>query len=812
MKMRLHMNIDRKGVAVFRIVPVLVGALALATMLAPAAARPGESACVHTDAVFYSTDTILLAGRLHAAQSSCADYYLSVTPDANGFPRGGVAPVVRANGPQFHAMPEIRLTVWAGWVQQPGNCSVPFTDETAEECWYEAGVAARLKMRDAGYDVAQGDTWAINEVGASTPPLEQMAKDIFNGVGKARVDFRAFVHGLYTGTGEPDMPPARGLVFAADPTQITTDLGDYKQGLRAWYRDAPFWSDMSTYVRFWAQETYADARNWGVGVPPSSLADRASHLNDYFQHAERLADVDPDASSEARSFLDAAYTPVANAAYPWGAGFGFTNITPLQMQNFIATQTYALRSSPAATRFGFAWVPNNTAIPRPPPTSLAALRDTLAQSIQGSQTDPAGACGVALALCDSSLDGAYFTEAWKTFTDATPPVVLPEVMGERGANGWYVGDVTVSWNVSDPESAFTTHGCATSRVDTDTTGETFTCTAESLGGPSVPVTVTIKRDATPPALSVPDDMTLDATGRDGATVEYSASARDAFDPDPSVRCDPPSGSVFPLGTTTVGCTATDAAGNTTSKSFHVHVIDPTPPVVVPEVSGKLGKNGWYVGDVTVSWNVSDPESDFTTDGCATRTVDTDTAGTTFTCTATSLGGKTVAPPVTIKRDATPPALSVPDDIAVDATGPEGASIDYAVSATDALDPAPAVSCDPPPGSVFPVGTTTVACTATDAAGNISRATFAVHVRGANEQIGRLGVRLAAAHLPHGLTTALLAKLDAAARALASGDSACPHLDAFVTLVRNAERVGHMSAGVADAFAEAAASAADVSGC
>jgi hypothetical protein len=247
---------------------------------------------------------------------------------------------------------------------------------------------------------------------------------------------------------------------------------------------------MSTYVRFWAQETYADTRNWAV--QGSSLAGRVAHLNDYFQHAERLADVDPNASQEARSFLAAAYTPVANAAYwysapeltPNGVGFGFTNVTLPQMQNFIATQTYALRSSPAATRFGFAWVPNNTAIPRPPPTSLAALRDTLAQSIQGSQTDPAGACGVALALCDSSLDGAYFTEAWKTFTDATPPVVLPEVMGERGANGWYVGDVTVSWNVSDPESAFTTHGCATSRVDTDTTGETFTCTAESLGGPS----------------------------------------------------------------------------------------------------------------------------------------------------------------------------------------------------------------------------------------------------------------------------------------------------------------------------------------
>jgi HYR domain len=643
--MRVQMNIHREGVAVFRIVPLLVAALALATLLGPAAARPADSVCVHTDAVFYSTDTMLLAGRLHAAQSSCADYYLSVTPAADGSPRGGVAPVVRANGPQFHAMPEVRLRVWTTWVQQTGNS------------WYQAGVEVRRRMVTAGFDVAQGDTWAINEVG--TPSGMDMAKEVFNDVGSAREDLRDFVRGLYT--GDPGMPPAPGLVFVANPTQITADLEQYKDGLRSWYRDGPFWSAMSQYVRFWAQETYADTRNWGV--PGSSLADRAAHLNDYFQHANRLAEVDPDASPAARAFLAATYMPIANAAYPWGPpelmadgiGFGFTSVTLPQMQNFIATQTYALRSSLTNARFGFAWVPNTAANPRPSATTLAALRDTLAQSIQGSQTDPAGACGPALTLCDSSLNGAAFTEAWKTFTDATPPVVVPEVDGPLGANSWYVGDVSLSWNVSDPESAVTTNGC----------------------------------------------------------------------------------------------------------------------------------------DTTI--------------------VDTDTAGTTFTCTATSLGGATTSQ-LTVKRDATAPVLLLPGDLSVDATGPEGATIDYAVSAADELTPDPVVSCDQQPGSGFPVGTTTVTCTATDAAGNIGTATFAVHVRGAEEQIGRLGDGLVAAQLKHGLTTALLAKLDAAARALASGDSACPHLNALVTFVRNAEGVNHLSANLADAFVEAARRAADVSGC
>jgi len=619
--------------AMSRILPLITAALGLLALLVPSAARPEDSPCVHTAAVFYSTDSVNLAARLHAAPSNCADYYISLIPGSdNRTPRNGVAATIRANGPQFHAMQEVRLRPWGIWVQQTGNT------------WYQAGVTARTLMATAGanYDITGGDTWAINEVG--TPSSVDMAEAVFNGDGTARQDFQDFVRGLYT--GEPGMPPAPGLVFVADPTQITTDLGGYKDGLRRWFRDDAFWGDMSQYVRFWAQETYADSRNWGV--PGSSLADRAAHLNDYFQHAERLVDVDPEVSSAARTFLAAAYTPVANAAYRWPApgeiGFGSTDLSVPQMQNFIATQMYALRSSPAAARFGFAWVPNGT--------PNATLRDSLAQSIRNSETDPAGACGVAFALCDSSVDRAFFTEAWKTFTDATPPVV------------------------------------------------------------------------------------------------------------------------------------------------------------VPELSGPLGQNDWYVGDVTVSWGVSDPESTFTTSGCETTIVHTDTAGTTFICSATSLGGETTAS-VTVKRDTTAPVVSVPGDLAGDATSPDGATVDYSVSADD---PSAVVTCDSESGSVFPIGTTTVHCEAIDPAGNIGTETFAVHVRGADEQIPRLGDSVVAADLGHGLTTALLAKLDAAAQALASGERACPHLDAFVTLVRNAERAHHIESSVAGAFVDAATRAARVAVC
>ena len=84
--------------------------------------------------------------------------------------------------------------------------------------------------------------------------------------------------------------------------------------------------------------------------------------------------------------------------------------------------------------------------------------------------------------------------------------------------------------------------------------------------------------------------------------------------------------------------------------------DITPPTITPTVSGTLGKNGFYVSDVTVSWDVRDGESEVSTTGCDTTTLTSDTAGTTFTCTATSAGG-TASKSVTVKRDATAPTVT-----------------------------------------------------------------------------------------------------------------------------------------------------------
>jgi len=80
---------------------------------------------------------------------------------------------------------------------------------------------------------------------------------------------------------------------------------------------------------------------------------------------------------------------------------------------------------------------------------------------------------------------------------------------------------------------------------------------------------------------VPEDMTVEATDAKGAEVQFgdTITAIDAVDGPVPFTADPPSGSRFPLGTTIVTVTASDAAGNTATKTFKIKVVDTTGPTI-----------------------------------------------------------------------------------------------------------------------------------------------------------------------------------------------------------------------------------------
>jgi hypothetical protein len=87
---------------------------------------------------------------------------------------------------------------------------------------------------------------------------------------------------------------------------------------------------------------------------------------------------------------------------------------------------------------------------------------------------------------------------------------------------------------------------------------------------------------------MPEDRTVEASGPSGTTVNYVApTATDTVDPEPDVSCDRASGFTFPIGTTTVTCTATDSVGNSSTDTFDVTVTDTVAPATTL-VSGPSG--------------------------------------------------------------------------------------------------------------------------------------------------------------------------------------------------------------------------------
>lgn len=259
--------------------------------------------------------------------------------------------------------------------------------------------------------------------------------------------------------------------------------------------------------------------------------------------------------------------------------------------------------------------------------------------------------------------------------------------------------------------------------DVEVTSSTHTLELELLPEPST--------DTTPPVVTVPANTIREATGPGGAAVTYSgATAVDDVDGSLTPLCSPASGTTFPLGSTTVTCSATDSAGNTGSNSFTVTVQDTTAPAL--SLPSSITEEATGSGGATVNFSASanDLVSGSVAPVCAPASGSVFGLGsTTVSCTATDAAGNTSAPGTfTVSvTDTTGPILSLPDDITEEATGPNGATVAYTATAVDAVSGAVAVDCTPASGSVFPLGTTTVSCSAADAANNSSTATFDVTV-------------------------------------------------------------------------------------
>jgi hypothetical protein len=254
---------------------------------------------------------------------------------------------------------------------------------------------------------------------------------------------------------------------------------------------------------------------------------------------------------------------------------------------------------------------------------------------------------------------------------------------------------------------------------------TVTCNVmdAASNGSSCSFTITVN-DTQPPAITCPAHMNATAaTGQNCAMVSYTTPTANDNCSGATVNCAPASGTCFPIGTTTVTCTAMDASKNTGSCSFTVTV---APPCTISCPANITRGNDPNQCGAVVTFAPTTSGGGCGTVACSPASGSLFPKGTTTVMCSTT-AGPSCSFMVTV-NDTQPPTITCPANIniAAEATCPPTSSkvVSFAATASDNC-PGVSVVCSPPSGSTFPIGTTMVTCNATDSSGNSSQCSFTV---------------------------------------------------------------------------------------
>jgi hypothetical protein len=232
---------------------------------------------------------------------------------------------------------------------------------------------------------------------------------------------------------------------------------------------------------------------------------------------------------------------------------------------------------------------------------------------------------------------------------------------------------------------------------------------------------------TPPTIACPGNITRNTdSGQCTAVVAFSPTAGGT--PAPTVTCVPASGSAFAKGVTTVNCTASNGVGSNASCSFTVTVNDAQPPTVIcPANIMANTATGQCSAAVTYTTPTAMDNCSGSTVVCSPASGSTFQKGTTtVTCTATDASSNTASCSFSVTVvDNQAPTITCPANQSAIGTGPT--VVTYPAPTANDNCSGVTASCTPASGSTFQVGTTTVNCTATDAANNTGTCSFTVTV-------------------------------------------------------------------------------------
>lgn len=222
--------------------------------------------------------------------------------------------------------------------------------------------------------------------------------------------------------------------------------------------------------------------------------------------------------------------------------------------------------------------------------------------------------------------------------------------------------VAFAVTASDPQEGPLTPTCNhTSNANYPVGTTAVSCSVTDRDGHTASDDFLITIIDSPPAIDAHADLVLEAQTASGANVIYTLPAsRDIQDGIVPVNCLPLSNQIYPVGHTTVTCTAIDKSNHTAISFFDVHVRDTIAPTVnVSVIDGTPGEAGWYKGpgSVILSWSWFDAVGVAnTTPDCSVDQITND-GQRSLTCFATDAAGNQGSRNIVVKLDRTAPVVT-----------------------------------------------------------------------------------------------------------------------------------------------------------
>jgi gliding motility-associated-like protein len=398
------------------------------------------------------------------------------------------------------------------------------------------------------------------------------------------------------------------------------------------------------------------------------------------------------------------------------------------------------------------------------------VNDELAPQITGVPIDivvSASSCGTQVSWTEPVVsDNCSFTVTSSHHSGDTFPIGITEVVYTASDAAGHVstakfnvhvldssnpqftsvpGDISITTSSSckipvNWSEVIVTDNCSATLSSTHQPGSEFpigvtqvTYTATDLAGNTATYSfkVTVSGGAPPVISNCPADITIAAESTCKKTVSWSPPVISSSCGNATLTSSHQPGVEFPLGTTQVTYTATDAHGNSSTCIFNVSVVDSAPPAITSCPSSPISAIANENGVATVSWTL--PSA---TDCSAITSTSNHNPGdifpigetdVTYTFKDASLNQSTCQFKVIVEDKTAPVFQACPGDVTVTVENVCSAVVTWTPPIISDNSSVVGTTSTHNPGDDFPIGTTEVEISATDGYGNIGYCRFKVNV-------------------------------------------------------------------------------------